>query len=426
MTIDVRLEKSPLALNIDPDNSVVAFVRDADLRGLTIKCLGAAAVPAATDEDAPEGANWGGVDLAIRYLMHDPSPRHVLIDLVGVAEPLAALDRLAEVCLPGTRVIALGDVNDVHFYQTLRAAGVAEYLVKPISEDQLRSALQPRQSAPAPAPAPAAMPQTGNGPIVVVGARGGVGATMVAVSLAWIAADQGGQRTVLIDLDLAGGTTGLALDVEAGRGLAEALATPDRIDGLLLSSATVKINKNLSLLSSEHPLESRRQPAADAVPMLAQGLQQNFQRTIFDIPRTEPELLCQVFEDADAIVIVTDFSLAGMRDTLRLLGLAKKLAPKAKHLVVGNRLGVAKKGGLIAAECEKTMGVKFAAVIAEDANAVPQALGAGKALPAAFPSCAASLALREVAEKLGCISKPAGRGWLDKMFGFGPPKGSHS
>ena len=45
---------------------------------------------------------------------------------------------LAEVCEPGTIVIAAGTVNDVRLYRDLVASGIHDYLLKPFTVDQLR------------------------------------------------------------------------------------------------------------------------------------------------------------------------------------------------------------------------------------------------------------------------------------------------
>jgi pilus assembly protein CpaE len=353
----------------------------------------------------------GNIDDAITYLALDPSPRSLVIDLSGVREPLAALDRLAEVCMPGTRVIAIGETNDIHFYRLLRGAGVAEYLVKPVTVEALRSAMTnmpvERQHL-----AQRQLPAVGKSSLTaVVGARGGIGTTMVAVSLAWLFAESHHCRTVLVDLDINCGSTGLALDAAPGTGLSEALASPQRIDELLISSSTAKLGENLYLLSSEQHLDSVRRCPPDAVLRLTEGLRTGFERIILDVPRSDPELLRQGMEHADTILILTDFSLAGVRDTGRLIALAEKTAPKAKRIVVGNRLGCAKKGELPRAEIEKALGVKLTVVIPEDGIVVPEALCTGKAVPAAAGGSPVGTSLRELAAITAGITptKPQGR-----------------
>jgi pilus assembly protein CpaE len=384
----------------------IAFVQDDASRAVLLEVLdpGASAI------------SPGGIEDATAYMIHDPSSRTVVVDLSGVAEPLLALDHLAETCLPDTRVVAIGDINDIHFYHALRTAGVAEYLVKPLNADRLRAALTAPVVVQPAAPAAPAVQASDCETIAVVGARGGVGATMVAVSLAWLSTERTRRKTVLADLDLSCGAASLALDVESGHGLSEALANPDRIDAMLLAVAAARVGDHLHLLSSEQALDSTIAVKADAIEKLAAGLRQGFQRVIFDIPRSDGAILKQGLAQAGIIVIVTDFSIAGVRDAGRLVALAQKVAPAAKRLVVGNRSGTTRKGDLSRVEIEKALGLTMACVIPEDAVAVPQALNSGKPVPAAAPSSPVTAALRQLGALVDGAPRVASRGLLSRLL----------
>jgi pilus assembly protein CpaE len=365
----------------------------------------------------------GGIEDATGYMLHDPSSKTVIVDLSGMAEPLVALDRLAETCLPNTRVIAIGDVNDIHFYRALRGAGVAEYLVKPLTADVLRAALIV-PVVPAEVPLAAVAQKIDCETIAVVGARGGVGATMIAVSLAWLSSDKTRRKTVLADLDLSCGAASLALDVESGHGLSEALANPDRIDAMLLAVAAARIRDHFHLLSSEQALDSSLAIQPDAIEKLAKCLRLGFQRVIFDVPRSDGGMLKQVLSQASTIIIVTDFSIAGVRDTGRLFALSQKLAPGARRLVVGNRTGTGRKGDLTRAEIEKALGLNMACVIPEDPVAVPQAVNSGKPVPASAPSSPVTAALRDLVTQVDGESQAARPGLLSRLLAAGAKKGS--
>ena len=107
-------------------------------------------------------------------------------------------------------VIAAGQVNDVRLYRDLVASGIQDYLLKPFTADQLRDAFANAQ-------------MTISGPRVnetvdreaaivtaaVIGVRGGVGASTVASSLAWLMGDKAGRSAALLDLDVHFGTGAL-------------------------------------------------------------------------------------------------------------------------------------------------------------------------------------------------------------------------
>src|SRR4028119_1532759 len=88
----------------------------------------------------------------------------------------------------------------------------------------------------------------------VVGVRGGVGASTIATSLAWLLGERTGRSTALLDLDVHFGTGALALDLEPCRGLTDAIENPSRIDGLFIERAMVRANERLSVLSAEAPI----------------------------------------------------------------------------------------------------------------------------------------------------------------------------
>ncbi len=189
----------------------------------------------------------GGLRSGIQTLAVSASPQILFVDLAESGDPLSDINALAEVCEPGTVVIATGQVNDVRLYRTLIASGIHDYLLKPLNPETLRDALEQAQAM---FHAPKVVDHAAERPhcaVAVVGARGGVGASTVASSLAWLLAEQDKRSTALLDLDIHFGTGALALDLEPGRGLTDAIENPSRIDGLFIERAMVKASEKLSV-----------------------------------------------------------------------------------------------------------------------------------------------------------------------------------
>ena len=79
----------------------------------------------------------GGLRNAIQSLSVSASPQTLLVDLSESSDPIADINSLAEVCEPGTIVIAVGEINDVGLYRDLLMSGLQDYLLKPLSRDAL-------------------------------------------------------------------------------------------------------------------------------------------------------------------------------------------------------------------------------------------------------------------------------------------------
>ena len=388
---------------------VLAFAQDAASRTVLAEAVAGA---------APESAVLpGGVAEAVERLAEDPDAGLLIVDLSGLADPLAAIDRLAETCRPGTAVVALGETNDVGLYRALLAAGIADYLTKPVAAETLRAAIAAARRQPAELAAEVPRPGRESEILAVVGARGGVGATMVATTLAWLHARERRQRTMLLDLDLTWGAAALALDVEPGHGLAEALDSPARIDGLFVASAAATVEDNLHVLAGEEPLDRPAAIRPGALARLAAELRRDFPRIVIDLPRARPDALAPGLAEADRIVIVTDLSLAGLRDTTRLLALARQTAPAAQTVVVANKAGGPRSGAVPRAQFESALGLRFAALVPHDAAAAAAALDGGRPLAKAAAGSKAMAALRELAEGLGDGPRPRSGGLLRRLIG---------
>ena len=89
---------------------------------------------------SPEKVNKGGLRNAVQSLSVSASPNILFVDLSESADPLNDINALAEVCEPGTIVIAAGTVNDVRLYRDLLASGIHDYLLKPFNAEQIRDA----------------------------------------------------------------------------------------------------------------------------------------------------------------------------------------------------------------------------------------------------------------------------------------------
>lgn len=346
-----------------------------------------------------EKINKGGLRNAVQTLSVSSSPNVLFVDLSESGDPLNDINGLAEVCEPGTVVIAAGQVNDVRLYRDLVASGIQDYLVKPFSPDQLRDAFSHAQAifnAPKAAEATVEHPHMVT---AVIGARGGVGASTIATSLAWLFGDKNGRSTALLDLDVHFGTGALALDLEPGRGLTDAIENPSRIDGLFIERAMVRANDRLAVLSAEAPINQPLLSDGSAFYQLQEEIRGAFECMVIDMPRgmlvQHPHLL----SDTHVAVLVTELTLASARDVIRLQSWLKSNAPQAKVVVVANRVPVTATE-ISRKDFEATIERKVDFVIPLDQKLAAQAAKLGKPLAEAGKGAKTSQALIALATRL--------------------------
>jgi len=278
----------------------------------------------------------GGLRNAVQSLSMSASPNVLFVDLSESPDPLGDINSLAEVCEPGTVVIASGQVNDVRLYRDLIASGIQDYLLRPLSPDALRDALTGAQAVFLTPKGEAATDRT-HAMISVIGARGGVGASTIATSLAYISSSGSKRSTALLDLDVHFGTGALALDLEPGRGLTDAVENPSRIDGLFIERAMVRASETLAILSAEAPISQPLITDGSAYFQLEEELRSAFEWTFVDMPRSMLVQHPHLVHESNAIVVVTEFTLAAARDTIRILSWLKTNAPQSQVLVVANK-----------------------------------------------------------------------------------------
>lgn len=352
----------------------------------------------------PEKCNKGGLRNAVQSLSIAASPAILMVDLSESGDPLNDINALAEVCEPGTVVIAVGQVNDVRLYRDLLASGIHDYLLKPLSPSQLRDSLTQAQAV-------FSSPRNSDDDGVkkhvataVVGTRGGVGASTLATSLAWLFSTDHDLPTALLDLDIHFGTGALTLDLEPGRGLTDAIENPSRIDGLFIERAMIRANDHLAILSAEAPITSPLLTDGSAFVQLEEEFRQAFEMTVIDMPRNMlinfPHLLANV----NVVALVTEMTLASARDTIRILSWLKNNAPNAEPLIVANKAQLGA-GEISKADFEASIERKIDFTIPFDLKAATNAAKLGQTFADANRSTKAGIAMRDVAKAIAGVAQ---------------------
>lgn len=344
----------------------------------------------------PERVEQGGLSRAIEMLGVGDAPDFLLIDLSESIDPILDINRLAEVCEPGTIVIAVGETNDVQLYRDLIASGLQDYLVKPITTEMMREAILTAEMALAQAEQEDPSQTAPTRAIGVVGIRGGVGASTIATSMAWVTAQTFNKKTALLDLDIHFGTGALTFDMEPGRGLCDALDNPGRIDSLFIERAMIKADKNLSVLGAEAPVNDLFIANQEALSHLEDELIDGFEAVFLDLPRMMATQFPFVISKLTDVVLVSDLTLAATRDCIRMMTLVKQAAPQAKLHIVLNKVPVAAMQEISVKDFETSIEHKADFTIANDCKSFVEAAKRAKPLVQLTPNAKPSIALTDM------------------------------
>jgi pilus assembly protein CpaE len=341
----------------------------------------------------------GGLRNAIQSLSVSASPQILLVDLSESGDPINDINSLAEVCEPGTIVIAVGQVNDVRLYRDLLMSGLQDYLLKPLSPDALRDSFANAQTI---LNAPKHDENVGTRPHIstaIIGTRGGCGASTIATSLAWTLSSAQGHPTGFLDLDVHFGTGALAMDLEPGRGLTDAIDNPSRIDGLFIERAMIKANEKLSILSAEAPMSSPVLTDGSAFFQLQEEFRAAFDNTVIDMPRNMLIAYPHLMQDVNVAVVTTELTLAAARDSIRVLSWLKQNAPHCKILVVANNVQAAALE-ISRKDFESTIERKIDLVLPADPKGTAQAAKVGQPIVEAVRSSKLSSGIVTLADMI--------------------------
>ena len=190
----------------------------------------------------------GGAQAAVAFYKNASTPNLIIIEsLLDRSDMLGELDRLAEVCDPGTKVIAIGHVNDVLLYRELLRRGVSEYVVAPVKVMQIIESISAIYTDPETGPVGQV--------IAFVGAKGGSGSSTVCHNTAFAMASALKSDVVIADFDLPFGTAGLDFNQDplAGHRRRPGLARAPRRDGARPAA--------VALLGSFEPVRRARAPS---------------------------------------------------------------------------------------------------------------------------------------------------------------------
>jgi pilus assembly protein CpaE len=238
----------------------------------------------------------------------------IIIDLDS--HPEYALELVESICANGTATVMVYSMKaDSELLVRCMRAGAREFLTLPFTQSTVAEALV-RASARRPTARPAK--KTGGRLLAFLGAKGGDGVTTLACNFAVSMAQESGQSTLLIDLDLPLGDAALNLGVVAEYSTINALQNAARLDSAFLSKLLVKHSSGVSVLAA--PGKFPQFPATnDAIDRLLAVARQDFDNVVIDMGSRLDLMGTSLFKEGSTVYLVIQAGIAGLRNSNRLI-----------------------------------------------------------------------------------------------------------
>jgi pilus assembly protein CpaE len=336
----------------------------------------------------------GGAQAAVAFYKNASTPNLVIIEsLLDRTDMLGELDRLAEVCDPGTKVVVVGHVNDVLLYRELLRRGVSEYVVAPVKVLQIIESISAIYTDPETGPVGQV--------IAFVGAKGGSGSSTVCHNTAFAIASSLKSDVVIADFDLPFGTAGLDFNQDPLQGIADALASPERLDEMVLDRLLSRCSDHLSLFAAPGTLDRPYDLDPHTCDTVLDVVRENVPWIAVDVPHLWTAWAKQVVLRADHVVITAAPDLANLRNTKNLIDQIKGSRPNDRPpVLVMNQVGVPKRPEISVKDFGYAIGVEPRIVIDFDAQLFGTAANNGQMIEEVSDKSKAADAFRNLANIL--------------------------
>lgn len=336
----------------------------------------------------------GGVEAAVAFYRNASTPNLIVIEsLLDRVEMISDLERLAEVCDPGTKVVAIGHINDVLLYRELLHQGVSEYVVAPLNVAQMIESISTVYNDPEAAPVGQV--------IAFIGAKGGSGSSTVCHNTAFAIACTLESDVVIADLDLPFGTAGLDFNQDPLQGIADALASPERLDEVLLDRLLSRCSDHLSLFAAPAALDRPYDVDVTACETVLDVVRANVPWVAVDVPHVWAAWAKEVILKADHVVITATPDLASLRNTKNLVDQLKVARPNDRPpLLVLNQVGLPKRPEISAKDFAQAVELDPKLVIDFDAQLFGTAANNGQMIEEVSDKSKPADAFRALADLL--------------------------
>jgi pilus assembly protein CpaE len=302
---------------------------------------------------------------------------------------------------PTVAVLLLVQALDPAVVPDLMQAGVRDCLPAPITAAALERSVRRLASG------TETVATQGPGRVIaVVGAKGGVGATTIAVNTATAIARQPGFTPLLIDLHVTGGDLSVFTGVQTRFSVLDALENLHQADEAFLAGMLEKSSAGVHLLTSS-TRSSVSEVGAAAIQGLLDFAARRYSVTLVDVARRDVAAM-EALDRATTILLVTNQDLSSVRAAAATAALVRRRFGSQRLRVVINRYD--KRATVSAQDVAMVTREPIAWMLPNDAQVAVGAINSGR--PFTLRDGKLSAAVRQIAAELTNVQVPKRSGGL--------------
>jgi pilus assembly protein CpaE len=277
---------------------------------------------------------------------------------------------------PQLAVVVILSANDPDLILRCLRQGAAEFLLQPLSTEQLHPVLERLAQL---NPARSGEAGTGARILCVMPAKGACGASTIATNLAFQLKKIGPNKVLLMDLDPATGTLSFLLKLKSHYSFMDALSRAGTLDSDLWRGMVTTVSGLDVLLSPENPVDSTTD-LPDPMPVI-EFCRQTYENVVIDCGCPYTPWSMSLAALCDELLLVTTNELPALRSTQRVLQtLDRHKIERSKVRLIVNRYEP--DAGLNQEAIETALHIDVFHSIPGDYDAVQRALVEGKPVAA--------------------------------------------
>jgi len=252
------------------------------------------------------------------------------IIVIALEEPvvraLQTVEAVADL-LPQSPVVAYSSIKDPTSMRKAMLAGVADYLVTPVREEDLinsiHAVLANEERKRARIAGETDEPVACGTVLTVFGAKGGIGKTTISTNLATAIVQKTGQSVALVDLDTRFGDVAILMDIPVERSIADLALPEDEINREMLQDCLYTHNTGVTILPAPVRPTDWRNVHAGHIERVVTLLAQTYDYVILDTPGTFNDIVARALELATLVLLVATVDMASLKDTLLALDMLR-------------------------------------------------------------------------------------------------------